>query len=135
MIEKRPSPIHGFGNFAIQEIKRGTLLINWMNGSTIIDKSKYNPSNQTSIRLFGDLFLDGEKEDSDYINHSDNPNCIYIFGLVFAKENLKVDEELTLDYREFLTPNDFNVVSGSDAKEAIVSQVGWLIRNLDSLST
>lgn len=129
MLERRNSPVHGYGLFATRPLEPNLLLINWMKESEVIGREKYNPDNQTSIRLFGNLFIDGEKEDSDYINHSDDPNCIFLFGMVFSKRLIPADEELTLDYRYILPPDDVNVVQGCSATTALTHQVEYIAKN------
>lgn len=129
MLERRNSPIHGYGLFATQPIGVNLLLINWMKGSEILGEYSYDPNNQTSIRLFGNLSIDGDKDDTDYINHSDDPNCIFLFGMVFSQRPIAIDEEMTLDYRYILPPDDVNVVRGHPASVAIAHQIDYISKN------
>jgi SET domain-containing protein len=126
---KKESPIHGYGLFAKQSIPRGELVINWLNDPMIelvrepehLERIKNNPLvNQTGIRLVGDIFLHGWLlADTDYVNHSDDPNLIYSQGLCFSKRNIAYGEELSVDYRFLNSIEQTDVVRGYSATEAL----------------
>ena len=133
MLEKRPSPIHGFGVYATQPIPAGKLIMNWMKRCDVINKEDHDPKSQTAIRLFGNLFIDGKLDDTDFINHSEFPNCIYLFGLVFTMRDIEQNEELYLDYQHLMPPEDFDVVQGVPADEEIFYQLKYLFQNWKTL--
>lgn len=110
MILKKVSEIHGNGIFATEHIKRGTLIVDWLSNSKFLNKGQYG--SRTCIRLVGNIYLDGTLEDSDFVNHSNSPNAICLFGLVFALENIDSGKEITLDYGLLNAPDEFEVVQG-----------------------
>ena len=67
----------------LENAKRGATYIFWLNETTSIDGS-----------VGGNI--------SRYVNHSCNPNLIYVVKnervFLYAKSNIKKDEELTFDY-------------------------------------
>lgn len=130
MIEKRPSGIHGFGNFATRPIQFGTLIINWMENSKVITASEVDWSRMTVIRLVGDLYIDGDTEDTDFINHSDNPNCIFFMGMVFAKTNINRGDEITLDYSTLFPPEHTDVVKGRESSASFRMEAEWMCDNV-----
>lgn len=129
MLEKRNSSIHGYGLFATQNLPQGKLVINWLRSSQIVGRKQYSQENQTAIRLFGYLYIDGEKEDTDYINHSDKPNCVYLFGMVFTRWRISEGTELTVNYSHFIPEDDVNVVRGISTILDVTRQTSYLLRN------
>jgi len=116
--ECKHSQIHGIGLFATKDIKKGDIILNWLEGSRIINHDEYvNANRMTAIRFFRDYYLDGNIDDSDRINHADNPNMICLFGLVFANRNIKKGDELTLDYHMLNAPLEIDVVEGYSTEE------------------
>ena len=122
--ERKTSPMHGDGLFATRYIREGTVLIDWLkqDSTKIIDKDDYKQNTLTGIRLAGDLFIDGEADDTDFINHSDNPNLVHILGLVVSSRGIEEGEELTLDYRHLNAENELDVVQGVTSKQAVIEQ-------------
>ncbi len=109
--EVRDSPIQGKGAFALQDIPKGTRIIEYV-GEVIswaeADK-RYDDENMPRHHTF--LFAIDEKtcvdgavggNESIYINHSCDPNCetdivdnhIYVFAI----KDIKKGEELFYDY-------------------------------------
>lgn len=132
MFEKRFSQIHGYGLIATQDIPPGTVLIDWISTSQIIGKDQYKPNTLTSIRLAGDMFLEGYESDNDYINHSDTPNTICILGLVIVTQPIAMGEEITTDYRFLNAQNELDVVVGIAPETAIRQQAQTLTQILKS---
>jgi SET domain-containing protein len=111
IFEVRNSPIHGFGGFATQRIRKGTRIIEYI-GERITTKEgdrRYddNKSEHPHVLLFVvdkhtviDAGVGGN--DARFINHSCEPNCktvvekkrVYIEALKAIAEG----EELTYDY-------------------------------------
>ncbi len=124
-IEVRSSEIEGRGVFLTKDIKKGTLLIIYTYGiSELIHKDYHDEVCRdienspcpdivdSSVRYVHDWFIyDNYSKhncsfggrDADFVNHSFNPSMIYHCGLCFAARDLKEGEELTVDYRLFLS--------------------------------
>ncbi len=71
------------------------------------------------------------------MNHSEKPNLLYHCGILFALRNIRAGEELTVDYRYFLSPNDANpvhdtktgkVIKGFNAKKSLRESTKELIK-------
>jgi len=124
-IEVRNSEIEGNGVFLRQDVERGRLLIIYTYGiSELIHKDYHDEVCRdienspcpdivdSSVRYVHDWFIYdnytrhntsfGGRE-TDFVNHSFNPSMIYHCGLCFAARDLKAGEELTVDYRYFLS--------------------------------
>ncbi|MEZ7891996.1 MAG: SET domain-containing protein [Candidatus Wallbacteria bacterium] len=57
----------------------------------------------SSVRWFEKYYSHStEWSDECYINHSFNPNCLWHMGFIFALQDIKPDEEITIDYRFLL---------------------------------
>jgi SET domain len=128
-LKKKRSKLHGYGLFADQHFEKGQLVINWLKTSDIIPEKQYKQEGQTAVRLFGELYIDGKRDDTDFINHSNKPNCVYLIGLVFAKRDIKGGEELTLNYSHFIPGYDFNVVSGTHAYDEMRRVLRYVCKN------
>jgi hypothetical protein len=63
---------------------------------------------KTGARYVGPIFLytGTEYRKENYINHSFNPNILYHCGICFALTDIKVGEELTVNYSHVLSEND-----------------------------
>jgi SET domain-containing protein len=113
MYEVRPSPVHGFGMFATQDIKAGVRLAEF-NGTemTLRDfKEKYGTDTHFcySMRRLNRI-IDGKTVDnpSRYCNESDTPNvCLKKRGL-YTCSPVKAGDELFLSYpKEY--PRDYTL--------------------------
>lgn len=106
--------------FIDESVPRGTIVVSWPSDlDMIINEGTHDASNHSitsSIRLVGDQYImsrAGVEETIDYhINHSDNPNLLYVFGLCIAARDIAAGEELTVDYRLMCSENQFDVVQG-----------------------
>lgn len=129
LVECKPSPIHGKGVFAKEWIQRGSLVINWLadQDTRLISEQEHlelvekdSHAARSSVRLIGGIFIIGSGEDSsDFINHHPVPNLIYHQGMCFARESIKIGEELTLDYGFLNSEHQEDVVWGYDPEKAI----------------
>lgn len=103
-----PSEIHGVGLFSKEFISSGSLIWQWHEN---IDQEistdvvgALPPACQETFKRYGwvengkyILCIDNEK----FINHSDNPNCVFIGDIAVASRDIQIDEEITQDYRQF----------------------------------
>jgi len=155
-IEIRNSEIEGRGVFLKENIKKGTLLIIYTYGiSELIRKDLHDEACadignsphpdivNSSVRYIGNWFIYdaytkhntsfGERE-GDFVNHSFAPSMIYHCGLCFAARDLRAGEELTVDYRYFLSEDlpgfcDLKTgreIKGLSGKEAFISSLRQL---------
>ena len=109
--ELRHSPIQGVGAFAIQDIPKGTRIIEYV-GEKISNAEcdrRYDDAKMTRHHTF--LFILNKKQvidanyggnESMYINHSCDPNCETFIprGRIWIESmrDIKAGEELTYDY-------------------------------------
>jgi SET domain-containing protein len=121
-----PSQIHGTGCFAVHSILKGDIIRYWATDLSPIDEEKYRNSydpyiKQTSVRLIGPWFCsaEGPLQETDYINHSEDPNCIHYCGLLIALKHIRANEEITLDYRLLGSENSLDVVEAYSPLEAL----------------
>jgi len=123
----KKSKIHGRGLFASENIEKGVIVAIFTEGVKITDEKGYlrmakkdRVFEQTSVRLAGDYFLYNDKiESEDFINHSDNPSLLYHCGVCFARRNIKAGEELTADYRYFLSADKSNFIRNGQSGKTV----------------
>ncbi|MBI4014396.1 MAG: SET domain-containing protein [Candidatus Aenigmarchaeota archaeon] len=129
----RNSKIHGMGLFASENIEKGAIVAIFTEGVKITDekgylrmaKKKDKTFEQTSVRLAGDYFLYKDKiESEDFINHSDDPSLLYHCGVCFARRNIKTGEELTADYKHFLSADKSNSIRNAQSGK-IINGFSW----------
>lgn len=104
-----PSPIHGVGVFAVQNIKKGQkMYIRWVPmGMIQTTLSKLKPEVRKIIEQRWPPVVDGypfvhPHEDANHLsfmNHSDDPN--YDDKADIALRDIKAGEEITEDYRKY----------------------------------
>lgn len=113
-----PSPIHGIGLFADEDISKGTKMWKWVDGvDVVIKKDLLNPMpdiQKEFIKTYawinenGDYCLCGDND--RFANHSNTPNCISKFvngeWLDIAGKDIKKDEEITYNYWDFHKGNE-----------------------------
>ena len=112
----RPSPIHGIGVFAIRKIKKGTYIFSndeapmrWVNAKTLkgLPREVRRLYEDFCVIKDGGKMYGGPKNFNVltvgwYLNESKNPNVAADDKCEFyAVRDIKVDEELTLDYASF----------------------------------
>ena len=111
LLEIRPSPIQGLGAFALQRIRKGTRLIEYL-GERITPAeadARYDDeaAPHVQVLLFTvdkrtviDAGVDGN--DARFINHSCEPNCVAVIErkrvFIEAKREIAAGDELTYDY-------------------------------------
>jgi SET domain len=80
----------------------------------------------STVRWFEDRYtITPEWPDECYINHSFNPNGLWHLGFVFARRDLAVGEEITVDYRHLLAPGQEEDFVDALSGEKIVGY-SWL---------
>lgn len=93
----------GLGLFALEDIKKGTCIIEYV-GRTISKDEQYTSRSKYLFEINSKKTIDGavRSNTARYINHSCTPNCeIDIHKarvFVMAKKNIKAGEELNYDY-------------------------------------
>lgn len=152
-IEVRTSDIEGRGVFLTQSVEKGELIIIYTYGiSELIHKDHHDEACRdmensphpdivdSSVRYVHNWFIYdaytrhdtsfGNRE-GDFINHSFSPSMIYHCGLCFAARDLVPGDELTVDYRHFLSEdvpgfNDMKSgrhIKGLNGKKAFISSL------------
>jgi SET domain-containing protein len=102
------SPIHGIGVFAAERIPKGTKIWRFVEGYdrwyTPQEFAKLPKPARDFLSYYG-YRVDGEvlfTVDNDrHTNHSDTPNTYLKAGYVITRRNIRKNEEITVDYREF----------------------------------
>lgn len=98
----------GKGLFALKKMRKGELVIDFTNAPgkflPMEDANElYKKGNDYMIQIDDNLFFvatnKAELEDTDFINHSCNPNCGIANALtIVAMRSIKPGEEITFDY-------------------------------------
>jgi len=152
-IEVRTSEIEGRGVFLKQDVERGELLIIYTYGiSELIHKDHHDQACrdmentphpdivESSVRYVHNWFIYDAYtrhntsfgcREGDFVNHSFTPSMIYHCGLCFAARDLKAGEELTVDYRHFLSEDvegftdlkSGRYIKGLTGKKAFISSL------------
>lgn len=117
------STIQGLGLFAAENVTKGQLIAILPYQAHILTEHEYQIEQKkgneiiilSAVRWIGEIFLTRDKiGDEERINHSVNPTMLYHCGLCFAKKDLKIGDELTVDYKYFLASDDVNKFKGSN---------------------
>jgi len=102
------SPIHGLGVFAGEFIRKGTKIWRFVEGFDRCYSPKQFAKLPKPARDYLESYayrVDGEilftVDNDHYINHSDDANTFWRSGYSIATRNIRKDEEITNDYREF----------------------------------
>lgn len=105
--EKRPSRIHGKGCFTRHNYRKGDFICKY-EGERIKRKEAQRRERELKVNRIchvNNLFaIDGSVggNGTHYVNHSCEPNCRIQFTgeeiLIYALRNIKIGEELTVDY-------------------------------------
>lgn len=111
LFEVRPSPVHGFGGFALRRIRPGTRIVEYVGERLTGDEvdARYADEEAERWRTFlfrvsDDAYIDASRQgnDSRFINHSCDPNCEsdVIDGHIYitAIRDIPAGAELTYDY-------------------------------------
>lgn len=113
--EVKESTIAGKGIFALQFVPKGTVVSIHGFNAGVLTQSQYQEEQKNNnelvirsgVRWVGNYFLyDRVDTIESYINHSDDPSLLYHCGISFAKRDLNIGDELTIDYTLFLAEDD-----------------------------
>lgn len=124
-LERRQSAISGSGVFAGQDIPKASLVIAapTIMGKTVTSEHTakqlfelsanagsdpfLNVFHRSCIRIVGQHFsFSDELIDTDYLNHSFDPNLLFALGHCVARRDIQTGDELTIDYRLVLPEGD-----------------------------
>lgn len=143
----------GQGLFTLEFLPKGKIVIFYVGSvyDRIIDRKIYlekyahHPNSQhwdAFVRLVGRYYVGNFEppEPEDYVNHSDTPNLVYHCGIFITAREIKIGEELTVDYRYFVNENQsekFKVngepLFGLSDKEALLRSARELIAILEDV--
>jgi len=106
-----PSKIHGVGLFAIDDIKQGEKIMFYNSkGLQKVSKDFLRKLGvkENVIKTLSRLYFNNKEEIVlqnsniidfvNFLNHNSKPNAIYKKGWYIAKNNIKANEEITLDF-------------------------------------
>ena len=106
LAETRLSPIQGFGLFAKENIKKGTVVAGW--GGQVTTKAEIKSLSADivfhyALELYPGFYLAERRlldlDSADFINHSCSPNCKNVNKFIMiTKRGIKKGEELTSDF-------------------------------------
>jgi len=122
------STIFGRGLFAGEPVSRGKIICFFAIGSEVISEDRFLQAVRdkeagivrTGTRYAGKYFTHGnEQEPYTFINHSFEPNLLCHCGIVIARRDIEVGEELTLDYRYLVDDTDIGVYHDAATDRAI----------------
>ena len=117
LVYPMPTDIKGWGLFALNNIQKGDFIIQYLgeifsltSQIGIIRRTEYSGSTCTYLmKLSPKEVIDPTKKGNvaRFINHSCDPNCVTqkwnvmgeVFVGIFAKKDIKKDEELSFDYK------------------------------------
>lgn len=123
--EVRESTIFGKGLFAAEPVRKGTIVCCFTVGAQVITEDEFIRACEagdrfvmrTGTRYVGRYFTVGnESAPYTFVNHSFEPNVLPHCGVLIAKRDVAVGEELTVDYRYLIDPTD--VATYDDAATA-----------------
>ncbi|MCG7490469.1 SET domain-containing protein [Vibrio sp. Of14-4] len=121
--EVKNSTIQGLGLFAAESATKGQLLAILSYQADILTEEEYQEKQRqgndvitwSAVRWIGEVFLTGDKiGPEERINHSVDPTMLYHCGLCFAKTDINIGDELTVDYKYFLANDDVNKFKDSE---------------------
>jgi len=125
----KQSDIEGMGLFTNKSIPLKSIL-------AIPDKALFTDNykgieiKQSATRYCLKYFQYGDiVSTEDYLNHSNDPNCMYHCGVLFAIKNINNEDELTIDY-SLIAPEGVKTpyVSGCSGEKAFVDQLKILVK-------
>ncbi len=149
--EIKNSDVNGKGLFLLENVKIGQIIALFAENSKYITEEEYQEEQRNNneiiimsgVRYVGKYFLYTEEiGNEEYINHSSNPTVLYHCGICFAKRDLKIGDELTVDYKYFLATNDVNkftdkttnsIVDGIPPHEALLQSTRELLEMLEKI--
>ena len=112
-VVKKPSSIHGYGIFAIEDIKKGEIIWFEDDNTKRISLEEYNNLEgkeraewKTYGYYEGDGILGLTVDDSKYYNHSFNPNMVDNGINCVASRDIVKGEELVMNYMDFSIPGE-----------------------------
>ena len=124
-----PSIIPGAGRglFLEEPLRRGRIAIapdridqTWSFTEILSDPERAKLLH-TSVRWFEDRYtLSPDWPDECYVNHSFEPNGLWLLGFIFAARDIEAGEELTVDYRHLLAPGQEEEFQDAHTGGAIV---------------
>jgi hypothetical protein len=146
------SAISGKGLFTQEPVRKGTVVSIHAADSIVVTEEQYQEEQRkgnelairTGIRWIGKYFLYArEMRPEAYINHSTDPSLLYHCGISFARRDLPIGAELTIDYSLFLAEDDVDSfsdsaresdVTGLPPREALLNSTEQLLRLLNEIS-
>ncbi len=122
MLEKRQSGKHGWGVFALCDIKGGEFVCSMLEGQ-FFQAHEIN-DDMYVMQIACDLYI-GTAEQGDhlaienFLNHSCKPNLGFAHGTpkLYALRDIKKDEEMTWDYSASMDEDGWRIKCGCEAEK------------------
>lgn len=141
-IETRPSELDGLGLFTLHDLPEGTIVGTWGVGVRVMDEpmlERLEPRSpllaRTAARWFACYFLHKASWDDvdpdEHVNHSPDPNLLYVCGWLLTRRNIAAGEELTLDYRQYFRTDEAQLIGkdpvvGYSPRQALLQSIDEL---------
>ena len=133
----RETATKGMGVFAIEHIEAGTTVAAF--GGIVVDGAELRALGDNvahhALQIDDDLFLASVPpyDPADYVNHSCDPNCGIVGGvLLVTRRSVEADEELCFDYA--MTDSDdydeFTCLCETAACRGVVRGTDWKLGEL-----
>ena len=137
--QARHTPGKGSGSFALEPIYAGESVAGFGGHVTTRDVLDALPEDQQhrSIQISDGLYMvpQSEPEPGDMINHSCEPTCVLLGGIVvIAWRDIAVGEELTFDYAtcDDSDYDEFDCLCGSATCRGKVTGQDWKLPELQA---
>ena len=149
--EVRETEKYGRALFAAERIGKGTIVCSFTLGSDVTTEDDYvravaemrQPVTRTGTRYAGKYFTYGNVDAPyNFVNHSFTPSLLCHCGVVVARRDLEVGDELTLDYRTLIDTTDVGIyndavsgreIRGYTAKETLLKTARELIALVEGI--
>jgi len=149
--EVRPSTIFGKGLFTLEAVPRGKVVCFFALTGDVITEAEYVNGCEredhfvmrTGTRYVGKYFTySRQTAESNFLNHSFEPNLLVHCGIVVARRAIAAGEELSVDYRTLLDTSDVGLyhdaasgkeIRGFPARETLLRTARELVEIVEGV--
>ena len=139
-------PVAGKGLFSLEFAPKGSIVfvpvLSYPINNIVLEAAYREKLSKTDIfpvnagmRWGGHYFLhcDETPDNTDYINHANNPNLLSCLGFFFARYDISSGDELTIDYRHIAIEGSVEVITGGQEKIIGLSPKEALLQSAQQL--